>query len=425
MVGLDARTVGSLFMIVVGAGACASSAGPSDGRAAVAVAGQSGATSSAPAAAGRAGSVASASAGTFGSLPGSAGAIGSGVPGSAGTFGSVAGSAGTFGGGRAGGAGRSSSGAGAPAAGMSGRAAIAGAGGSGSAGHGADPASGTRGFPSAGPWVSWYGESGGAATVSKVAMTFRVINIDADPEGGNLSDAELQTLRANGQNRVLSYLNLGSCEMSRSYYSSDPAGHKSCKSSGGLTTAYDGYPDEMWANLSNPDYQDLMVNYVAARLVERGVDGFYLDNLEVVEHGANNRNGPCDSQCSQGGLDLVWQLRQKFPDKLIVMQNASSDVTRRGMTHGMAFPALLDGVSHEEVYSNGGDSDALDEMLAWRDMQLTVNGHPFWLAVEEYVGACSSAKKADADMIAAKAKADGLSAYVTDESGSQNAPCFW
>lgn len=371
-------------------------------------------------------------AGGFSSFAGSTG--GGGTSFGAGTSGSVSGPASTagtaatgsggFGAGR-GGIGGGSGGIGGIGGAASGGRGAAGAGGAGTAGTAGATASGARGFETAGPWVSWYGSSGGASVVAKVAMTFRIINIDVDPDGGGFTDAEIQSLRANGQNRVVSYLNLGSCEMSRSYYSTEPAGHKSCQSSGALTTAYSGYPDEMWANLSNAAYQDLMVNYVATRLAARGVDGFYLDNLEVVEHGAQTNNGPCDSSCSQGGLDLVWQLRQKFPDKLIVMQNTSSDVTRLGMTHGVAFPSILDGLSHEEVYSNGGDSGSLAEMKAWRDMHLVVNGRPFWLAVEEYVGGCSAANKSAADAIYASAKGDGLNAYVTDASGSQNAPCFW
>jgi cysteinyl-tRNA synthetase, unknown class len=118
-------------------------------------------------------------------------------------------------------------------------------------------------------------------------------------------------------------------------------------------------------------------------------------------------------------------MRQRFPDKLIVMQNATSDVTRLGVTHGVAFPSLLSGVAHEEVYNQGGDSDALDEMIAWRDMRLMAGGQPFWLAVEEYVGECSSSSKSEADEIYAAAAADGLSAYVTDASAGQSAPCFW
>ena len=116
------------------------------------------------------------------------------------------------------------------------------------------------------------------------------------------------------------------------------------------------------------------MSYVAPRLADMGVDGFFLDNLEVVEHSAGDTNGPCDAACSQGGLDLVYELRQAFPDKLIVMQNATSDVTRKGKTHGVSFPSLLDGVSHEEVYSDGGDSGSRSEMLAWKSLGLKVNG---------------------------------------------------
>lgn len=275
-----------------------------------------------------------------------------------------------------------------------------------------------RGFPVAGPWVSFYGPAAGI-DVAKVASRFRIINIDADPDAGNFTNAQIATLKAGGQNRVISYFNIGSCETYRSYWSK-------CVASGALTTAYEGYPDEKWANLSNVAYQDLMVNEVAAKLAARGVDGFYMDNLEVMEHGASNSNGPCNATCAQGGLDLVWKLRQKFPKLLIVMQNGTGSFTRTGTTHGVTYRSLLDGISHEEVYSNGGDAQARQEMLAWKALGLTVDSrYPFWLAVEDYTGACSSAKKSAAQSLESQAHADGLSSYVTDASGSQTKPCYW
>jgi cysteinyl-tRNA synthetase len=285
-------------------------------------------------------------------------------------------------------------------------------------------ASSGRGFPAGSPWVSFYGPADGV-DLAKVAGTFRVINLDADPDGGNFTDAQIQTLRDGGKNRVISYMNVGSCENFRSYWDTDPPGHKSCVSSGALTTDYGGYPDEKWADLSNAAYRDLIVDYVAPRLAARGIDGFFLDNMEVVEHGAGASEGPCGAACAQGGLDLVWELRQKFPDLLIVMQNATSDVTRLGKTHGVDYPSLLDGVSHEEVYSNGGDAGSRAEMLAWKGMGLMPGGRPFWLAVEEYVGSCSAGDKPAANMLYAEAMADGLNAYVTDASAMQIAPCFW
>jgi cysteinyl-tRNA synthetase, unknown class len=283
---------------------------------------------------------------------------------------------------------------------------------------------GTRGFPTGAPWVSFYGPASGTDLV-KTASTFRIINLDADPDAGGFTDAQLTALKAGGQNRVISYMNVGSCEDFRSYWSTDPAGHKSCVNSGALTTPYGGYPNEKWANLGNAAYRDLIVSYVAVRLAARGIDGFFLDNLEVVEHGAAAAEGPCDAACAQGGLDLVWELRQRFPGLLIVMQNATSDVTRLGTTHGVPYPSVLDGISHEEVFSNGGDALAQSELAAWRKMNLIVNGRPFWLASEDYVGACSTAAKPQQQAIAAQAAAAGLSSYVTDASAKQQAPCFW
>jgi cysteinyl-tRNA synthetase len=297
--------------------------------------------------------------------------------------------------------------------------------GSGGAGGGASDASGgRRGFPESGPWVSFYGPAPGV-DLAKVARTFRIINVDVDPTSANFSDSDIQTLSAGGRNRVVSYMNVGACESYRAYWANDPPGHKSCVSSGALTTAYSGYPDERWANLANVAYRDLIVNYVAPRLAAQGIDGFFLDNMEVIEHGPKADEGPCDAACVQGGLDLVWELRQRFPEMLIVMQNATSDVTRLGTTHGVRYPALLDGISHEEVYTAGADPMARTEMLAYAAMGLDVAGRPFWLAAEDYVGSCSPQAKPAQQAIAARAAADGLSSYVTDASANQRAPCFW
>ncbi len=64
-------------------------------------------------------------------------------------------------------------------------------------------------------------------------------------------------------------------------------------------------------------------------------------------------------------------------------------------------------------------------MLAWKALGLTVNGRPFWLAVEDYVGACAAAKAGAAAALRARATSDGLSSYVTDASAKQQKPCCW
>ncbi|HVH47766.1 MAG TPA: endo alpha-1,4 polygalactosaminidase [Labilithrix sp.] len=280
------------------------------------------------------------------------------------------------------------------------------------------------GFPENGPWVSFYGRAAEMSDLARVARTYRIINIDADPGMGNFTAAELAQLRAGGRNRVLSYMNVGSCETFRTYWSTAPASRLSCAANRAAHLGpYEGYPDETWMDLGNADYQALLLEHVAPRLAAR-VDGFYLDNLELVEHTASSQNGPCSAACRQGGLDIVRKLRQKFPNHLIVMQNATGDVTRLGITGGIPFPLLLDGIAHEEVYAPTHDAGAEAELLAWTAMGLTSRSrHRFWIAVEDYVGSCrntSAARKTSA-----RARARGFSPYASDESGGQRVVCFW
>ena len=280
------------------------------------------------------------------------------------------------------------------------------------------------GFPESGPWVSFYGKAVEMGDLRHVARTYRIINIDADPGLGNFTKAEIAELRAGGQNRVLSYLNLGACEKFRTYWSKAPQGLQSCAANTAAQRgAYHGYPDEIWMDVSNADYQALILEHVAPRLAA-AVDGFYLDNLEIVEHSPASTNGPCSAACSQGGLDLVRMLREAFPKHLIVMQNATSDVTRLGKTGGIPFPLLLDGVAHEEVYAPRYDESAEAELLAWRAMRLSNRGQrPFWIGVEDYVGSCRNTNAARTT--ATRAKARGFSPYASDESSGQRTVCFW
>ena len=131
--------------------------------------------------------------------------------------------------------------------------------------------------------------------------TFRLINIDADPTAGNFTRADIATLRAGGRNTVLSYLNVGACERYRSYWRAAPSGLIPCGANqAAQIAAYHRYPKEVWMNPGNADYRRLIIEHVAARLAATGVDGFFIDNLEIVEHGAHDGEAPCDTTCARG-----------------------------------------------------------------------------------------------------------------------------
>ena len=286
------------------------------------------------------------------------------------------------------------------------------------------PAITGRGFPSAAPWASCYGSAAQMGDLNKAAQTFLIINIDTDPGVGNFTPAQITQLKAGGRNRVISYLNVGAAESFRTYWTQVPAGFVSGKDNAAAHLgAYAGYPDETWMNLGNADYQHLIVDYVAARLVAQGIDGLFLDNLELVEHGPTDVNGPCDAGCRQGGLDLVRKLREKYPTLLLVMQNATGDVTRLGTTGGIPFPSLLDGISHEEVYTPQKDRQSEQELRAWQGLRLTPGGRPFWIGTEDYVGDCANTGAAQAAYIASRGQ--GFSPYATDDSAKQETLCYW
>ncbi|MGI4790035.1 MAG: endo alpha-1,4 polygalactosaminidase [Janthinobacterium lividum] len=281
-----------------------------------------------------------------------------------------------------------------------------------------------RGFPSSSPWVSCYGSAANMGDLTKVAHTFRIINIDADPGGHNFTPKQITQLKVGGQNRILSYLDVGSMEASRTYWTHVPVGFTAGKDNKAAHLGtYEGYPDETWMDLGNAAYQHLIVDYVAPRLVAQGVDGFFLDNMELVEHGPHDKNGPCNAACRQGGLDLIRRLREKYPNLLIVMQNATSDVTRLGTTGGIAFPSLLDGISHEEVYAPHSDEQAQQELDSWRKMKISSGGREFWIGTEDYVGTCANIKGAKA--VYAASRAHGYSPYATDASAGQQGICYW
>jgi cysteinyl-tRNA synthetase len=296
-----------------------------------------------------------------------------------------------------------------------------------------------RGFPAAGPWLSFYGAAEDLGDLAAIAARYRILNVDADPDQGNFTPAQLATLRAGGKNRVLGYLNLGAVETWRDYWATAPAGLTPARD---LRTAqlgpYQGYDDEVWMDPRDPGWRRLLLEHVAPRLVAQGIDGFYFDNMELLSHGAADpAGGACEAACAEAGLSLVRDLRAKWPDLLFVMQNGTGPATRAGMVDGTPFPALLDGVAHESVFTQpSGEDDAEDdvytletdaevlaELRAWGDLGLTPGGRPFWLGAMEYVNACTN--RADAARVKALAEDAGLAPAIADRSAGLAVVCDW
>jgi cysteinyl-tRNA synthetase len=281
-----------------------------------------------------------------------------------------------------------------------------------------------RGVRENAPWLSFYGNARQMGDLRRVAAAFRLINIDADPSTANFSRAQIATLRAGGRNTVISYLNLGACEQYRSYWSEAPAGLVPCGTNRAAQLgSYRRYAKELWMNPGNSDYRRLLIEHVAPRLAATGVDGFFLDNLEIVEHGAHDKEAPCDTTCVEGALMVVAELRRKFPDLVLIMQNATSATTRAAQVGGVNFASFLDGVSREEIYAPRYDRDAERDLQAWKALGLAPNGRPFSITTEDYVGSCRQIARAR--QVFAKSRGRGFSPYASISSADQDTVCYW
>jgi len=72
--------------------------------------------------------------------------------------------------------------------------------------------------------------------------------------------------------KFLAYLNIGSLENYRDYY--DEFESLTFKN-------YDEWPDERWIDVSNPSWQDFVINTLAKGFKDENAYGVYMDNLDV------------------------------------------------------------------------------------------------------------------------------------------------
>lgn len=288
-----------------------------------------------------------------------------------------------------------------------------------------------RGFPQAGPWMTFYGQAKDLGNLQDLADRYRVFNVDADPTLGNFTKDQIETLKKGGENRVMSYLNLGAAENFRSYWKEAPDGLVPAgQNQEAQLGKYDGYSDEeKWMDPANADWRALVLDHMVPKLVAQGVDGFYLDNLEVLSHGPEAKHRPLTPEGVQAGLDLVAEIRDRYPNLLIVLQNGAGPTTREGRTSdGRPFAELLDGVAHESLFTQPSeeadarnakyriekDEDAIAHMKAWQAMNLRPGGRPFHLSAQEYLGPRPSA--AALARVRSQARAAGFALHVGDKS---------
>lgn len=150
---------------------------------------------------------------------------------------------------------------------------------------------------------------------------YRLIVVD----GQEVTAAQVRRLRR-ARHIVLGYVSVGTVESWRPWYG---------RAKRYALEPYDDWPDERYADTSAAGYRTLMAGSVAPALLRKGLDGLFLDNVDMVrEHRAQRR----------GMFTLVRQLRKvvdREPGRYLFAQNGEDLI-------GPVVP-MLDGWNREDV----------------------------------------------------------------------------
>ncbi len=145
------------------------------------------------------------------------------------------------------------------------------------------------------------------------------------------SKEQIELLHQQGKT-VYSYLNIGSLENFRPYFAEFQ----------NITLgAYENWEEEYWIDVSDKEWQDHLTQVLAKNLVDKGVDGFFLDNADVWYFYP-------EEKIYTGLADILQQLKQKY--KLPIIINGGDTFVSTLIDSDKT--DLIDGVNQETVFTS-------------------------------------------------------------------------
>ncbi len=162
---------------------------------------------------------------------------------------------------------------------------------------------------------------------------YKVIVLDAQ-NGFNNSD--IRKLKKQGH-VIYSYINVGAIENYRDYY----------KDYVDITLGvYENWPDERWVDVSQKKWQDFILNKLAVDIKSTGVDGFFVDNVDVYYLYQTK-------EIYEGVETILKGLKSKGK----VLVNGGDTFVGDYMSNNGNLNGVLDGVNQESVFSSIIDYD--------------------------------------------------------------------
>jgi cysteinyl-tRNA synthetase, unknown class len=280
-----------------------------------------------------------------------------------------------------------------------------------------------RGIEASGPFLAFRGRADQMGKLEDVAARYRIIAVDAEPSAEKFSGQDVTVLRGGGRNVVLGLLNVGTCDRRSKYWASAPDDFLPCAANlRGQIGPRSDRPQEVWMSPEDEEYQRLIIEYVAPRIAQTGVDGFLLDGLDLLDHGSDDDEAACDGDCITAGLNMLTDLRKAFPDLILVTQASSQSIARASLGK-VRVEQLLDGVVGEGVYTPSYHAEREADLLAWKQMGLTINGRPFAVISQDYVDSCDDSARAQT--IYQASHSHGFSPAIALSPLSRPRVCAW
>lgn len=169
------------------------------------------------------------------------------------------------------------------------------------------------------------------ASVSKVKKLAGYSEIVVDALYYEKSDIDY--LHKNGI-KVYSYLNIGSLETFRDYFENFSS----------ITLGdYENWPDEKWIDVSNHKWQEYVIHTLAGSLVAKGVDGFFIDNVDVYSYLKNDN-------IFNGVLSIIAGIKSEYTKPIII--NGGYDFFNKAIADGHKLNTIATAVNIECLYTN-------------------------------------------------------------------------
>ena len=156
---------------------------------------------------------------------------------------------------------------------------------------------------------------------------YETIVIDAQ----YISEQDIADFKAQGHT-VYSYINVGSLENFRDYYP---------EFEDIMLGEYEHWEEERWVDVSSKTWQDFILNDLSKELIDKGIDGFFVDNCDVYYEYPN-------SDILSGLSAILEGLRATGKDVVI---NGGDCFVDAYCSTGGDWKNILTGINQESVFS--------------------------------------------------------------------------